>query len=110
VNGWRGGDQSAVGATLGAALAALERLAERGARVGSAAFEGELRDQAERMRQLGLPLCADALAALERALAANRHRAAPTVTPSAMALLRCAYIIGLAHDDIITTRLLTTLA
>ncbi len=106
----REGDQSAVGATLGAALAALERLAERGARVGGAAFEGELRDQAERMRQLGLTLCADALAALEHALAANRHRAAPDVASSADALLRCAYVIGLAHDDIITTRLLTTLA
>ncbi|HUY77653.1 MAG TPA: hypothetical protein VMV29_12845 [Ktedonobacterales bacterium] len=88
---------------------ALERLAERGARAGGTAFEGELRDQAERMRQLGLTLCADALATLEHALAANHHRAAPDLAPNAEALLRCAHIIGLAHDNMITKRLLTTL-
>ena len=99
-------DTSAVGAALGATMLLMERLAERGARVSSARFEGELRDLTERLRQLGLTLCADALAALGDALASNRHRATPNAMQSARALLRCAYVATLAHDDVTVTRAL----
>ncbi|MEO7003681.1 MAG: SWIM zinc finger family protein [Ktedonobacterales bacterium] len=101
-------DSSAVGAALGATMLLVERLAERGARVSSERFEGELRDLTERLRQLGLTLCADALAALGDALASNRHRAAPDAMQAARALLHGAYVATLVHDDVTVTRALAS--
>ncbi|GAB4196284.1 MAG: hypothetical protein OHK0022_13680 [Roseiflexaceae bacterium] len=94
----------AVARLLDAAMALLEQIAEQGG--SRAGTEGQLRDLAARLRQIGLVICADQLDALASRRAALRHSAAPDPRPAAQALLRAAYVLHLARDQLSLTQTL----
>ncbi|HEU4325452.1 MAG TPA: hypothetical protein VFS21_20070 [Roseiflexaceae bacterium] len=92
---------------LGAGLALLEQIAEQGGSRADA--EGQLRDLAARLRQIGMAICADRLDTLADQRAALRHSAAPDPRPAAHALLRAAYVLRLARDQLSLTQALAAL-
>lgn len=98
---------SGVARLLGAGLALLEQIAEQGGSRADA--EGQLRDQAARLRQIGVAICADRLDALADQRAALRHSAAPDPRPAAHALLRAAYVLRLAREQLGLTQALAAL-
>jgi hypothetical protein len=92
---------SAVGQLLATAAVAVERLAERGVSVAQVAAEEELHRLAERLRQLGVTVCADSLALLAARLAGRRHQVTPDHRAIARPLLGAAYVLHLALEQLV---------
>jgi len=101
-----GGNGSAVGQLLHTASYELEQIAERGVRASSPAVEDRLRNLAERMRQIGLIACANALARVSARLASSRHQMTPETEQIAHALLHSYYTLRLASEQLAVTEAL----
>ncbi len=101
-----GKNTSAVGQLLRAASHELEQMAERGARASSPAVEEQLRGQAGRLRQIGLSVCANALASVAARLEASRHQMTPETGQMAQALLHSYYTLRLALEQLAVTEAL----
>jgi hypothetical protein len=101
-----GSDNTMVGQLLRAASYELEQIAERGGRASSPAIEDRLRSLGERMRQIGLIACANALAGVAARLAASRHQLAPETEQIAHALLHTYYTLRLAVEQLAATEVL----
>ncbi len=99
-------DTSAVSQMLRTASRELEQLAERGVRASSPALEEQLRHLAERLRQIGLTACANALARLSARLEASRHQVTPETEQIAHALLHSYYTLRLALEQLSVTEAL----
>ncbi len=100
------GDHSAVSQLLRTASHELEQIAERGVRASSPAVEDQLRSLAERMRQIGLIACANALASVAAHMAASRHQMNPESEQIAHALLHSYYLLRLAVEQLAVTEAL----
>ncbi|HEY7356217.1 MAG TPA: hypothetical protein VH590_07110, partial [Ktedonobacterales bacterium] len=101
-----GKDTSAVGRLLWAASHELEQIAERGVRASSPDVEEQLRSLAERLRQVGLSVCANALASVAARLEASRHQLTPETGQIAHALLHSYYTLRLALEQLAVTEAL----
>ena len=99
-------DNSAVSQLLRAASYDLEQIAERGARASSPAVEDRLRNLAERMRQIGLVACANAIANVSARLAVSRHQMTPETAEIAHTLLQSYYLLRLAVEQLAVTETL----
>jgi hypothetical protein len=90
---------------LDAALLQLTHLAEQGG-AGQPSAEEQLQELAARMEQLGLRIVAEALQGLAGELAAGRRRLAPDERARARLILRAAYLLNLAREQIAPARAL----
>ncbi len=99
-------DTSVVSQLLRAASQELEQIAERGVRASSPAIEDHLRSLAERMGQIGLTACGNALANVSARLAASRHQMTPEIEQIAHALLHSYYVLRLALEQLAVTEAL----
>jgi hypothetical protein len=100
-------EQGAVGADAGSAVTLaldacatdLTYVAEVGSMAGRAEHARNLGAGAERLRQLGLTTCADALTALAGALASSQHTLQADPLHTAALLLRAHYVLHLAFSQ-----------
>jgi hypothetical protein len=93
------GAGSAVTRALDACATDLTYVAEVGSMAGRAEHARNLGAGAERLRQLGLTSCADALTALAGALASSQHTLQADPLHTAALLLRAHYVLHLAFSQ-----------